>query len=521
MIEKNGVLIASVSKPSVITSLIPHAKHIRFKGKDLVLIKHGLDEAQVLTNLGLNPPSPIRTKYTFTGRFNPFPHQIDTAEFATLHRRCFILNEMRTGKTSACLWGGDYLINNGYIDEIIVVCPISVMEVWMREAFSTLPHRSASVIVGTKLKKLAVLNSQSFIKIINFDGVVSIQDELAKYIGSHKRILLIVDECATYRSAGIKRYKALKKIITPHVWLWMLTGTPTPNAPTDAWAQVKLVSPNNVPASFKLFQETVMRPAGPYKWIPRPGAEQIVFQAMQPAIRFLRKDVMKSVPPITEDVKCSLTPEQVVAYENFKKKMRHEDKAAGVDITAANAAVRMVKLQQVFCGVVKDDDGNAVYLDNTPRLEQTEELIERAGGKAIVYCTFKLSQSQLLTYLSKRWRCAVVNGDVPKAQRDAIFAAFQRNEIDVLIAHPQTCGHGLDLTAASTIIWFSPTYSNEFYEQANARIEGPNQTENCGIYHIGSHPVEWYIYGVVAKKGNMQGALLNLYNKIMALPLAA
>lgn len=516
MIVKNGVLIGQFKNPHAITAAIPHAKYIRFKGKDLVLVPHRLDEAQVLANLGLDPPSPIKYQYQFGGRFTPMPHQITTSEFATLHKRCFILNEMRTGKTSSCLWAADYLLKSGHIDEVFVVCPLTVMEVWAKEAFSTLPERKLVSIVGDRAKKLKALKSTAAIKVINFDGLVSIQDDVEKYVKGNKRIIIIVDECATYRTAGTKRYKALKKIITPHVWLWMLTGTPTPNAPTDAWAQAKLVSPNNVPASFKLFQETVMRPAGPYKWVPREGAEVVAFNALQPAIRFLRKDVMKSEKPIMEEIKCDITAEQKVAYENLKKKMRHEDREAGITITAANAAVKMIKLQQVFCGIVKDDDGNAVFLDNTPRIEATEELIERAGGKAIVYCTFKFSQAELHRKLSERWRCAIVNGDVPKAQRDAIFASFQRNEIDVLIAHPQTCGHGLDLTAASTIIWFSPTYSNEFYEQANARVEGPNQKEQCGIYHIGCHPVEWYIYGVVAKKGNMQGALLNLYQKLLA-----
>jgi SNF2 family DNA or RNA helicase len=509
MIESNGVLVGHFANPQAILDSIPRAKYIRFKGKDLVLVPHKLDETLVLKNLGISAPSPILTQYDWTGRFTPMTHQYDTAAFLTLNKRCFCLNEMRTGKTSSALWAADYLKNIGAIDEVLVICPISVMGVWVREGFATTPHRSVEVLTGTKAKRIRLLETKADIKVINFDGLVSIQKEVAKYY-ANKRVVIIVDEAATYRTYGTDRYKALRTIITPRVWLWMMTGTPTPNAPTDAWALAKFVNPKSVPPSFKLFQETVMKQVGPYKWVPKVGSEQVAFNALQPAIRYLRKDCLDIPETTVIERSVDMSASQIKIYDDLKRKMRHEAE----DITAANAAVRLLKLQQVFCGIVKNDLGIGVNVDNEARLDLTRELVEENGGKAIIFVPFKLSMRQLEDYLGKFWRVAVVNGEVNKNKRQEIFDGFQRyNTIDVLIAHPGTTAHGLDLSASSTIIWFAPTFSLELYEQANARIQGPNQTEPCGIFHIGCHPLEWSIYEAVSNKLTVSEALLSLYNK--------
>ena len=516
MIAKNGVLFGQFSNPEVITQLIPRAKHIRFKGKELVLIPHRLDETLVLQNLGLNPPSPILTQYNWPGRFRPMSHQYETAAFLSLHKRAFCLNDMGTGKTAAACWAADYLLQLGQIDQVIIICPLSVLSVWTREIFTVLPHRSAEVMVGSRDKRLKILHGHAQFKVINFDGLKSIADEVKEY-AQGKRILVLVDEASTYRTAGNKRYRALRDMITPLTWLWMMTGTPVPNAPTDAWALAKLVNPKGVPNSFNLFRETVMKPAGPYKWVPRPGATNIAYAALQPAIRFMKSECL-DLPPVTyNDRMCEMTDEQKVAFTNFKKKMRHEDKEAGVNITAANAAVRLLKFQQVFCGVVKDDDQLPVWINNTPRLALTEELIEEAGGKVIVFAPFLFSMAQLKRHLGKRWRVELVNGQTPKNERERIFNEFQNGDtVDVLVAHPATTAHGLTLTASSTIIWYAPTYSLELYEQANARIDRKGQLNPCTIYHIGCHPVEWQIYEALQKKSAIQGALLGLYSRILA-----
>jgi SNF2 family DNA or RNA helicase len=439
-------------------------------------------------------------------------HQVETADFLTLNRKAFVLNAMGTGKTGAALWALDYLMSRGFVKRVLVVCPLSVIKVWQDEAFNILPHRTVGSMVGKKEKRLDVLNSEADICIINFDGLTSLYDtKKHKSPLDGKFDLIIVDEASTYRNAQTERYKALRHLNTLEMRLWLMTGTPTPNAPTDAWALIRLVNPNKVPASFKLFQETVMRQAGPYKWVPKPNAQAKVRELMQPAVRFEKKDCL-DLPAMTYNNRhCNFTPEQAKAFDTMRKRMRHEEDGGSI-VSASNAAVKIIKLQQICCGVVKDDDELPVYLSVKPRLDAVQELIEEAPDKVIVFVPFLFAMEILQAAISKYATCAVVNGKVPNHERAEIFNNFQRGpEPRVLIAHPAVAAHGLTLTAASTIIWYAPIYSSEQYEQANARIDRKGQKNEMSVYHIGSHPFEWAIYDVLKNKGSMQAALLNLY----------
>lgn len=235
---------------------------------------------------------------------------------------------------------------------------------------------------------------------------------------------------------------------------------------------------------------------------------------MQPAIRFEKRDCL-DLPPITYNNRyCELSVDQTKMFETMRKRMRHEDEY-GTTISAANAAVKILKLQQICCGVVKDNDGNPVSLDASNRLDTLQELIEQAPDKVIVFVPFLFAMELIKNRLNDEGiSCAVVNGSVPQRERAEIFSAFQRDASPrVLIAHPAVAAHGLTLTAASTIVWYAPIYSNEQYEQANARIERQGQKNAMSIYHMIAHPFEATIYDVLQKKKSMQGALLSLYRQ--------
>lgn len=519
MIYKDGAVILNVNDAAPLMAVLPNAKHIKYKGAELVLNKHDLDTTKVLRNMGLDAATPmLHDGYVWPGRYEPMSHQIQTADFATVNRKLFILNATGTGKTGAAIWAMDYLMTRRYIKRVLIICPLSVTKVWSDELFNIAPHRTFGIMTGKKEKRLAVLDSGCEICVINFDGVSSLysNDKKKRKKSSHLKDrfdLIIVDEASAYRNAGTDRYEALAYINTPETRLWMMTGTPTPNAPTDAWAMTRLVSPGRVPSSFSLFQETVMQPAGPYKWVARVGCKEQVRQVMQPAIRFEKKDCL-DLPPITyNDRFCDMSKQQLDMFEVMKAKLKHEDE--GISVTAANAAVKILKMQQICCGVVKDDEKNAVYLNPAPRLNLLLELINASENKTIVFVPFIFSMHMIVEFLKKNnISCALVNGDVPNKERSDIFDAFQRQaEPRVLVAHPAVAAHGLTLTAADSIIWYAPIYSLEHYEQANARIERKGQKNIMSIYHMITHPFEAAIYKVLQKKGSVQAALLNLYRE--------
>ena len=129
-----------------------------------------------------------------------------------------------------------------------------------------------------------------------------------------------------------------------------MTGTPTPNAPTDAWAQCKMLVPEKVPPYFNRFKMQVMRQLSQFTWIPKPGATEVVKEIMQPSVRFTRDECIDLPPIMYETRLVDLTKEQAKAYKEMMIKLQTQ--ADDGDITAVNEAVKMGKLIQIACGVV-------------------------------------------------------------------------------------------------------------------------------------------------------------------------
>ena len=290
-----------------------------------------------------------------------------------------------------------------------------------------------------------------------------------------------------------------------------MTGSPTPNSPTDAWAQCRLITPDNpeVPRYFGRFKDAVMRQLTPFKWIPRPTANDTVFKCMQPAIRYSLDDCVDLPEQVVLTRDVELTPEQDKAYKSMMERLAAD--AAGGQILAVNEAVKANKLIQIACGVAYGTNGENITIPSKPRVDLVKEIIEESEGKVIVFVPLTGALEAIKAELEKDVTVEVVNGDTSKAERDRIFGEFQ-NQVDprVLLANAQTMSHGLTLTAATTIIWYAPVHSNEVYEQACARVRRPGQTKKTRIVHIQGTPVERTIYKRLAAKQSMQGVLLDM-----------
>ena len=174
----NKALLLRVKEPNRITTVIPKAK-VLDTGE--VLVKWGLEEAQVLKNLRIkNVPSPIKNKYPWPGLYKPFDHQKETASFLTLHKRAFCFNEQGTGKTSSVIWAADYLLNEGAIKRVLVLCPLSIMQsAWEADLFKFAMHRTCAIAHSySKDKRIDAINSEAEFVIINYDGLEIVKDEI-------------------------------------------------------------------------------------------------------------------------------------------------------------------------------------------------------------------------------------------------------------------------------------------------------------------------------------------------------
>ena len=502
-------LVLKLSDPGRVTTVIPTAKAFQFRGDTFVAVPHRPDEVRVLCNLGFNAPAPIETYYDWPGLFPPLKAQVATASFMTQNFRGFVLNDMGTGKTLSTLWAFDYLRSIGAAHKLLVVSPLSTLEpTWADEIFKHMPHLTAAVLHGTKDRRLKLLAADVDVYLINHDGVTTIARELAE----RKDIdAVVVDEVATFRNHTTTSWKVLNRVCAGRKYLWGLTGTPTPKLPTDAWAQCRLISPERVPPYFTKFREMVLKQAGPFRWVPRDNATEIVADAMQPAIRFRRDECVDLPPCVYQDRFVPMTPEQDKAYKTMLAKLSME--FSGQQVVAINDAVKVQKLVQIACGVVYDNNGNAVALPNDPRLTLVTDIIDESSTKVILFVPFKGVLRHIANQLRGAMgedRVAELSGDTPVSARNDIFFRFQKgSELKVLVAQPAAMSHGLNLTAASTVIWYAPITSNEVYMQANGRITRPGQKHNQLIVNIEGSHVERQMYKRLRSQQNMQGLLLD------------
>ena len=497
-----------LNNPNRVLDSIPTAKPYTVRGVPLVVAPHGLDEVRVLRNLGIKAPSPILHYYNWCGQYKPYEHQRQTAAFLTLNHCGLVLNEIGTGKTQSALWAADYLIQTKQIKKVLIISPLSTLErVWADAIFTGFVHRKFVVLHGTSEKRRKLLNTEADFYIINHDGFPIICEE------AHGKFdLVIVDEAAVLRNPSTQRFKIFRRWMANNLSarLWLMTGTPTPNDPTDAWALAKLVGSPFCTKTFTAFREQVMMKIGQWKFVPRPESVEIVKHILQPAVRYTRDECFELPDTIIQTRQVELTAEQKKHYSQMLKHFVTEMSAEGT-ITAVNEAVKIQKLVQIACGVAYGDDGQNIGIDCSPRINLVKEVIEEAGEKVILFVPLTGTLHMLEKELSKHWSVAVVNGEVSASKRNQIFHDFQHAKTPhVLIAHPATMAHGLTLTSASTIIWYGPINSNEQYVQANGRIERIGKRQISNVVHIEATDLEHKMYERLKNKQKLQGLLLDL-----------
>jgi SNF2-related domain/Helicase conserved C-terminal domain len=487
---------------------------VHARDKAALLYVCGQTDEGVKTETIYEAPSTDGFKYCF----------MVPSTFLVLRRNGCVFMTGNTGKSMSSLWAYDYLREIGAVHRMLVVCPLSTMErTWADEVFKHFPHLNAAVVHGSRKRRLSLLDNRDFdIYVINHDGLEIIADELAKRPDIDIVVLDEISQAA--RNASTDRWKVINQIVNKQQggtrWCWGMTGTPTPNAPTDAWAQCRIVTPNSVPPYFNRFKNEVMRQVNNFLWVARPDATDKVHAAMQPAIRFSRAECV-DLPETTYTTRTvNLSQTQNRAYKQMFSTLCYQ--AQQGQVLAVNEAVKASKLVQIACGIIYDNNGVELQTDAGPRLDVVEEIVTNAEGKTIVFVPFVSAVKYVADFLrSKNISVECIYGEVSKHERDRIFSEFQ-NATDprVIVAQPAAMSHGLTLVAANTIVWYAPIFSNDVYEQACARITRPGQTRNTLIVNIEGSPIERKAYDRLRNKQKMQGILLSMVEETRVETLA-
>ena len=295
----------------------------------------------------------------------------------------------------------------------------------------------------------------------------------------------------------------------------MMTGTPAAQSPLDAFGLAKLVNPKGVPRFFGTFREQVMYKITQFKWMPRPEATDVVYNALQPAIRFT-KDQCLDLPDMTYAKReVPLTSQQKKYYDMLKSRMVMQ--ADGEEITAANAAVMMNKLMQISCGAVYTDDNETLEFDIKNRYNILKEVIDESSQKVLVFVPFR----HVITLLAERLKkdkitTEVISGDVSAKRRTDIFKRFQEQpDPRVLVIQPRAAAHGVTLTAANTVVWWGPTSSLETYAQANARVHRSGQKHKCTVVQLQGSDVERRVYKLLDGRIDVHTKMIDLYKEML------
>ena len=479
-----------------------------------VAVYWGLEEMQRLVGLYGDAPCPMNKEYDWPGLYAPFVHQRITASYLALRDRAFCFNEAGTGKTSSVIWAADYLMNQGLVKRVLIVCPLSIMySAWQADIFKTAMHRTVGVAYGDANKRAKVIKGDYEFVVINFDGVGTVAEEIGK-VGFD---LIVIDEANAYKTVSTKRWKTLAKLITPSTRLWMLTGTPASQSPADAFGLAKLVNPGGVPKFFGAWRDKVMHQATRFKWVPKKDSKTTVFQALQPAIRFEKADCLDLPEVMYQTREVELTPQVKHYYKILKKEMLIS--AAGEEISAVNAAAMLSKLLQLSGGAIYTDTKEVVEFDTTPRFNALMEVLSETEHKVIVFVPYTHTIELVSKFLTEQGVTnEVINGAVSATARSDIINRFQTQEHPrVLVIQPQAASHGVTLTAADTVVFWSPVMSVETYLQCIARIDRVGQKNSMTVVHLQGSEAERKIYQMLQNKVDMHESLVDLYKQELGL----
>lgn len=473
------------------------------------------------------PIVPIMDDYDWPAPpgIKPYESQIVTANFLVTHPRCFCLSDMGVGKTNAALWAADWLMRQ-YKEPFraLIITPLSVLQrVWGDAIIRNfLDRRSYGILHGSAARRSSELDKPCDFYLCNFDGigVGAHTTRGLKLDGFSARLkdrtdirLVIIDEASAYKDSTTKRHRIARLVFGERDYLWLLTGTPTPTAPTDAYGLAKLCN-NALGKSWTGFRlDTMYKPfPNSFKWLPKKDGYDKARELLQPAIRYDIKDVWDGPEMTTTQREVELTANQkklmLELKNNFVLRMR-----SGQVITAVNEAAVRTKMLQISLGALYDANHDVHLTDAKPRIDELKAVVREAPGKLLVFASLT-SVVELLYRELKEWSREIVYGDTSIADRNRIFSDFQDRELPrIIVADPGTMAHGLDLFRAQTVVWHGPTDKAELYAQANKRAHRPGQKYPVSIIQLVSNSLEREIFKRIETNQTLQGTLLDVIKR--------
>ena len=401
----------------------------------------------------------------------PYAHQKSTTDFIVNTKTCLITSDPGTGKTRAVL--DAHAILGG---KTLVLAPLSILEAAWGEDISKFQPDIKYGVAYAKNRKQIFEDSENEMVITNFEAVNFLQKN-PQYCEQFDTI--VIDEFTAFKNRQAKRSKNLSKIISCFTNRIAMSGTPNSNTILDIWHPAFLVDGGaRLGTRFYAFRHQACTPkfnGFANEWVDKPGIEEAVANKLSDiSIRYALSDCIDLPDNIVRTVNTRLTPNIQKQYKTLADESVLYTKSGTVN--AINAAARVKKLLQLVTGAIYDEDG-VVQFVHQERYDIVMTLVAQRAHSLVAFnwrherdALVEMAQKEGMSY-------EVIDGTVPAERRKDIVSRYQAGQIKVLFCHPQSASHGLTLTRANTVIWCSPTYNAEHYQQFNQRIYRAGQTQ--------------------------------------------
>lgn len=442
--------------------------------------------------------------------FNPYPYQQYCIDSIVYNRMVGLFLDMGLGKTVVTLSAVKELRYNRWeVAKPLVIAPKKVAEAtWTAEAgkWEHLKMLRIVTVLGTEKKRLQALATPADLYVINRENVVWLVEH---FKNAWPFDMVILDESSSFKNSQSKRFKALKLVRSRIRRIVELTGTPASNGLEDLWAQVFLLDGGaRLGPTLGAYRDRYFVPGKRnrttiFSYDPKDGSFEMIKQAISDICVSMKAEDYITLPDVMfNDVPVMLSPAAKKAYEQLEY-----DLLLQVDentITAGSAGVLTGKLLQLCNGAIYDEDKVPVTVHDC-KLDAFMELIEQLNGQhCLVFYNFQHDRERLIAALTKT-KLRVRTYSQAKDEQD-----WNTGKIDVLLAHPASCGYGLNLQAGGHhAIWFGLTWSLEQYEQANKRLHRQGQSHPVVIHHlVVQGGMDETVIEALKSKGDMQNALM-------------
>ena len=440
-------------------------------------------------------------------QYKPHNYQQLATAFIEEHPVAALLLGMGLGKTVITLTAIQHFLFDSFeAHRVLVIAPLRVArDTWPAEQtkWSHLHQLRLAVAVGTERQRRVALNSGADITVMNRENV----DWLITRSGiKWQWDMVIIDELSSFKNHRAKRHVALMKIRPQVKRIVGLTGTPASNGLMDLWAEFRLLDLGERLGRYishyrdRWFVPDKRSGMQVFTYKPKPSAEDEIYQAISDITLSMRTSDYLTLPPLTvTTTEVTMNDRERKVYTQLAAEMVVELGDEVID--ADNAAVLAGKLTQLASGAIYTEAGDPIVVHGR-KLDALEDLIEAANGNPV-----------LVAYWWKH-DLARIRQRFPQARQlktSADIEAWNDGEIPLGLIHPASAGHGLNLQqGGSILIWYSLTWSLEFYQQTNARLYRQGQTKPVTITHIATKDsIDQRILSALESKNMTQSALID------------